>query len=179
MQIIGSFLKWLWSIISGGIHVGDKTDNRKTNDSSKKNLALGKNNTVSETNIGTQNNTIINLPDSAKAESLLSYANPPSKDLLDQADSLMRQIAEKKEERLLVFRQYGRIVRIRFVLSKMDYQITDKVAIPEVLKFLKEHGYLDNSWNDTNNTRHIYDLTLKGREYGKKLLEENRGSTSI
>ena len=167
-----SFLSSLIRFFSSGVTIGSKKETK--NDSSKKSIALGSNNTINETNIDTQN--IIHL-DSPKNESFLLEPNSPCKELINQADSFMKQIAENEEERLLVFRRFGKIERIRFIKSRKDIPITDKVAIPDVLKFLKEQGYLNNSWNNDNNTRHIYDLTLKGRYYGKKLLEENSGNT--
>ncbi len=173
-----SFLSSLLHLFFDGITIGSKKETK--NDLSTKNTLIGCGNTSKKSKVNFKKNKITIIVDKlSKVRSFISDLEPPSKDLLDQADSLMRQMTENKEERLLVFRQYGRIVRIRFILSKIDYSITDKVAIPEVLKFLKEHDYLDNTWNNTYNTRHIYDLTLKGREYGKKLLEEDRGNTSI
>ncbi|MBR6241233.1 MAG: hypothetical protein IKQ82_07220 [Lentisphaeria bacterium] len=173
-----SILSSLLRLISSGITIGSKKETKI--DVSKKHTTLGSNNSFSETTIGTLNNTIVALPDSEIKASLLLETNPPVKELLDQANSIMRQIVENNEERLLVIRRYGRIETILFLKSKKQFPITDKVAIPDALKYLNEQNYLDYSWHNDRNTQFVYNLTLKGREYGKRLLaSENKGNTPI
>lgn len=190
MQKIGSFLKWLWSIISGGIHVGDKTDNRTTNDSSQKNTVVGNNNCITETKIESQYNapsTInITVSDSrnvsigdfsTKTFTLSSNAKPSCIDLSEQAKSILKTMAESGEERLATLKMAGKLEEIHMMDTNKPFPINDGIAIQEGIESLVEQSYLKHS--EKTGSGNIYSLSTKGREYGKKLLEENRGNTSI
>lgn len=190
MQKIGSFLKWLWSIISGGIHVGDKTDNRKTNDSSQKNTVVGNNNCITETKIESQYNapsTInITVSDSrnvsigdfsTKTFTLSSNTNSSSNDLSEQAKSIIMEMAAVEEERLVVVKPTGVVEELLLPNAKKTIPISCKIAVPRDIKALENHGYL--SYSQPNRTGAIYAIEPEGFEYGKMLLEENRGNTSI
>ncbi len=106
-------------------------------------------------------------------ETNLYISGTPSPELpepSEQAKSIMRQIVDAGEERLVTFEQVGIIEELLMVNTKKTIPIIDKIAVPEDINTLVKHGYLGHYKN--NKTGDIYVLTPKGREYGKKLLGE-------
>lgn len=195
MQKIGSFLKWLWSIISGGIHVGDKNEDKSTHDSAPKqsvsglkssaNMTIGTNNSYSfqgqqNTISGEGIQLVINSPCELNVSATSNTASPRSiSPLSEQAKSLIRQMIENHSEMIIVFEPVGIVDTIVLFEAKKEMTIEDKLSVSDDLKALELNEYLRYCKPNDNLTGQIYALTAKGREYGKKLIEENRGSTSI
>lgn len=185
---MSSFLSSLCRFFSNGLTIGRKEETDI--DSSKKNTVVGSHNSFNETNIGTQNNNTksinitvseaasVTIGDfSTKTFTLSSNAKPSCIDLSDQAKSILKTMAESGEERLATLEMAGKLEDVHMINTNMPFQINDGIAVLEGITTLVELGYLKHSVN--NDSSNIYSLTTKGRDYGKKLLEENRGITSI
>lgn len=95
----------------------------------------------------------------------------------EQAKSIIMQMVNTGEERLATLEMAGKLEDVHMINTNMPFQTNDGIAVLEGINTLVEQGYLKHSVN--NGSSNIYSLTAKGRDYGKKLLEENRGITSI
>ena len=187
MQKIGSFLKWLWSIISGGIHVGDKNEDKSTHDSAPKqsvsglkssaNMTIGTNNSYSyqgqqNTNSGEGMQFVINSPCELKVSTTSNTASPrPLPPLSEQAKSIMKQLV-KSGHAGLVAELKGAL--IEGLITKENQRITlDNIdSVEDDLNCLVANKYLTEPQKCSSGYGCIYDLTMKGKKFGKSLLAE-------
>lgn len=180
-----SFLWKLFSSLFSGIHVGDKYEDKSTHDSAPKQTVSGLNSSASMT-IGTYNsynyqgqeNTnkgegvqlVINgpcelkMPTTAKTES-------PIPQLSEQAKSIMKQLV-KSGHAGLVAELKGAI--IEGLITKENQRITldDIDSVEDDLNCLVANMYLTEPEKCSSGYGCMYDLTAKGKKFGKTLLEE-------
>ena len=113
-------------------------------------------------------------------ETNLYFSGTPSPELpepSEQAKSIMMEIANVEEVNLVTYEQLGVVEELLLPNAKKTIPISSKIAVPGDIKTLVDHGYL--SYSQPNGSGKIYIVKQEGLEYGKKLLEENRGNTSI
>ena len=185
-----SFLGKLISSLFSGIHVGDKYENNSTHDSAPKQNVSGINNSANMT-IGTNNSysyrgqqntnniegvqVVINGPcelNMSTTSKTASSIHP----LSEQAKSIMITMAESGEERFATLELAEKLEEIHMINTNKSFPINDGIAILEGIDSLVGHGYLKHS--EKRDSGNLYVLTTKGRDYGKRLLEENRGNTA-
>lgn len=113
-------------------------------------------------------------------ETNLYISGTPSPELpepSEQAKSIMMEMARVEEVNLVTFERLGIVEELLLPNAKITIPISNKIAVPRDIKTLVAHGYL--SYTQPNSSGAIYAIEPEGLEYGKKLLEENRGNTSI
>ena len=99
--------------------------------------------------------------------------------LSDQAKSIIKQMIENHSDSIIVFEPDGPIDSVVLFEAKKEMIIEDKLRIPDDLNALILNGLLRYCQPNKNQTGKFYALTVQGREYGNKLIEENRGNTLI
>lgn len=97
-------------------------------------------------------------------------------ELSKQANSIIIQLIENQSESFTVFEPVGKVEGITMIESRKEMVIEELLRVHDDLEALEANGYI--RYCKPNSTGHIYALTPKGRDYGKKFLEENRGNTA-
>ena len=180
-----SFLGKLISSLFSGIHFGDKYEDKSSHDSAPKQNVSGINSSANMTietknsyNYQGQLNTnngggvllVINSPRELTV-SATSNMESPIPQLSEQAKSIMKQLV-KSGHAGLVAELKGAI--IEGLITKENQRITldDIDSVEDDLNCLVANMYLTKPEKCSSGYGYMYDLTIKGKIFGKSLLAE-------
>ncbi len=186
MSIFISILKWLWSLVTAGFQIGNKSTTSIKNDYSVKQQTIGKGDII--TNV--ENHYHFNTPTSKDTEVLAHNSASSSQTALlsKQALTIFKRLIESGDQ--------------GFAVSKIDCVNVDQIgttgnvifddidldSVEDDLTALVNQGFLKQPL--TNNVGCVYYLSSAGKQYGKTLFQgdshsmpdpitENKGNTSI
>lgn len=86
----------------------------------------------------------------------------------EQAKSFMKQLVENNGETFVTFEELGIVRELLITNANKTMNFVDDLSIKDDLEVLEENGYIKHL--QENSSGHIYNLTLKGRNYGRSLI---------
>lgn len=165
MSSLFSFLKHLFSLIFGGLHIGAKTDNSQSNISGTKAKTITIGSGKSNTTINQTYNINLKLPEG------ITTAPPKAvsqkKALSNQAKSIMEQLIESGHDGLVTWKPNHVIIEGLQTTQNMDIVIDDMDSVDDDLTSLTHNGLLKYYKECDSGIGSIYYLTAAGKKYRK------------